>query len=83
MRTASGQAAAIHLTAEAAAREVWYLLSCGADPPSTTFVFLNFIRVRFKMPLNSVHSYAWRGVQSNAPTSPAKVYTPSEHFPMQ
>jgi len=33
MRTASGQAAAIHFTAEAAAREVWYLLSCGADPP--------------------------------------------------
>ena len=50
---------------------------------STTFVFLNFIRVRFKMPLNSVHSYAWRGVQSNLPTSPAKVYTPSEHFPMR
>ena len=33
MRTASCQAAAIHLTAEAAAREVWYLLSCDADPP--------------------------------------------------
>ena len=31
-RAASCQAAAIHPTAEAAAREVWYLLSCGADP---------------------------------------------------
>jgi hypothetical protein len=32
-RAARCQSAAIHPTAEAAAREVWYLLSCGADPP--------------------------------------------------
>ena len=31
--------------------------------------------------LNSVHSYVWHGVRSNLLTSPAKVYTPSEHFP--
>ena len=32
-RAANCQAAAIHPAAEAAAREVWYLLSCGTDPP--------------------------------------------------
>ena len=51
-------------------------------PPPQTLSILNFIRVRLKMPLNSVHSYVWRGVQSSLLTSPAKVYTPSEHFPM-